>query len=165
MTKLPLLLATILASATAQASQCNISGTLFGATWSSGMDLDGDGNAARAGTLRARGSVFSYADVVVDTKLIGPCMGGVELEPSGHAVWSTLDGRDVIFAVIDSSRHLCTGAAESVQLTITGGRGAYAGATGTASARFPDDTVLVFSPVGFPRMVYTHGAEFTVRVR
>jgi hypothetical protein len=165
MTKLPILLATILASATAQASQCNISGTLFGATFASGMDLDGDGNAARSGTLRARGSVFAYVDVVVDTKLIGPCTGGVEIEPSGHAVWSTLDGRDAVFATIDSSRHLCTGALETVHLTITGGRGAYAGATGTASAQFPDDSVLVASPVGFPRMVYTHGAEFTVRVR
>ncbi len=162
--KYPLLLAALLTATTAHASQCILSGSLFGATWAAGFDLDADTNPARIGTLRARGGAFAYADVAVDTRLVGPCTGGVELEPSGKAVFSTLDGSSVVFADIDSSHHLCTGASERVQLIVTGGRGAYSGATGTGWAQFPDDSLLVASPVGFPRMVYTHGAEYSLRV-
>jgi hypothetical protein len=159
------LLAILTAPLLAAASQCILSGTLSGGTVAIAADFDGDGAFARAGTLTPRGSVFSSVFVALDTLLIGPCPGGFEIMPTGHAVFYA--GRDVLFTEIDPSHTICTGTTEVVHMDITGGRGVYAGATGSGTVTIPVgvDTVLSWSPLGAPEVVFTSGAGFELRVR
>lgn len=162
--RLPLL-AILTAPLLAAASQCILSGTLSGGTVAIAADFDGDGAFARAGTLTPRGSVFSSVFVALDTLYIGPCPNGVEVMPTGHAVFYS--GRDVVFTEIDPSHTICTAGTEIVHLDITGGRGVYAGATGSGTVTIPVgvDTVLAVSAVGAPEVVFTYGAGFELRVR
>lgn len=162
--RLPLL-AILTAPLLAAASQCILSGTLTGMTYAAPIDLDHDGYHARQGTLETRGGVFARAYVLLDTELVGPCANGVEIRPRGHAVF--VGGRHVVFAVVDSTRTLCTGDTETVHLTITGGRGDYAGAVGSGTVTLPPgtDTVLEYEGLGYPTMVFTYGAGFELRVR
>jgi hypothetical protein len=157
-------LAILTAPLLAAASQCILSGTLSGGTAAFNADFDGDGIPARTGTLTPRGSVFSSVFVALDTLLIGPCPGGFEIMPTGHAVFYS--GRDVVFTEVDPSFTLCTGTVETVHLDITGGRGVYAGATGSGTVTIPVgvDTVLSWSPLGAPEAVFTNGARFELRV-
>jgi len=159
------LLAILTAPLLAAASQCILSGTLSGGTTAIAADFDGDGNFARAGTLTPRGSVFSSVFVALDTLVVGLCPGGYEIMPTGHAVFYA--GRDVVFAEIDPAFTVCTSGTEVVHLDITGGRGVYAGATGSGTVTIPVgvDTVLAVSPLGSPEVVFTSGAGFELRVR
>lgn len=153
---------------TASAYPCNLAGSLFGMVSQNGIDLDGDGSAGRSGLLRSRGSVIAYVDANVDVRIAPEqtCPGGaLTLQPSGQAAFSTLNGESVVFAEVESTRLLCVGQPEVLRLTITGGRGAWDGATGTGTVRLPDDVVLNADVFGRPRVVYVHDGGFELRVR
>jgi hypothetical protein len=161
------ILAILLLSATAQASECTITGTFFGMTVQNGIDLDGDGSNGRSGYFVATGGTISHIWANVDTTYSptqGCPTGQVEIVPSGQAVFTTRYGHHAIFVEIDSSHHLCAGGPpESIVLIITGGRGMYAGATGSGTATLPDDFVAL-AQYGFPQVIYTHDGEFELSV-
>jgi hypothetical protein len=164
--KLPAILAILLLSATAQASECAITGTFFGMTTQNGIDLDGDGSNGRSGYLVATGTI-AHVWANVDTTYSptqGCPVGQVEIVPSGQAVFATRYGHNAVFATIDSTQHVCVGGPpEAITLIITGGRGMYAGATGSGSAVLPDDFVML-AQYGFPQVIYTHAGEFELSV-
>lgn len=163
-----LLLPLLLLTTTASAYPCNLTGSLFGMVTQNGIDLDGDGFNGRSGLLRARGSSLVYADVNVDATLAAEqtCPAGqVQITPSGQVAFSTLDGNSAVFAAVDPTTKLCLGATEVVKLTITGGRGAWNGATGVGSITLPDDVTLNSDAFGRPRVVYVHDGAFELRVR
>ncbi|HKX13011.1 MAG TPA: hypothetical protein VJP40_07655, partial [bacterium] len=84
--------------------------------------------------------------------------GAIELEPYGTFV---IRGRrdNVIYAVIDSSHHLCYNPFDPNELlyfNIIGGRGNYEGASGSGTAQL-FDTVLMSTPEGAPLLVDSQG--------
>lgn len=146
-----------------------LDGSFFGTTVQNHIDLDGDGLNGRSGTLRARDGRFAYIDVNLDSTFAdwsnpqGGCpSGSFEIIASGQAALVSLDGDDVLFIEVDSSQPFCTSAPETVLAFVVGGRGRYAGDTGTATFTLPDDLILNADASGFPRVVYTHDASYSI---
>lgn len=149
-----------------------ISGSLNGMVFQNHIDTDGDGFNGRSGKLDVHGSEFTSAFTHIDTTIDfsnpqGGCdPGELEIIPSGVVVFASSNGKSAVFAQINSAIPLCFGVvAEEVHLIIVGGRGDYAGATGTGTVLLPDDTVFAIDPLsGVPLIAYAHDGSFELTI-
>jgi hypothetical protein len=169
-----LALAAAIATATAHAAgPVTVKGKWAGVAFASVIDLDHDGNAARTFDVPAYDQlVFTAVQGIVDASLValpgqGSCAdpAAFELLPVGSLIFRGR-GANALYATVDSSRHLCFNPAnpnEELYFKISGGRGSFAGKSGTGTARLHDVTIEA-NASGFSLVVDTVG-DFTLTYR
>lgn len=151
-------------------SPITVNGKFAGVAFATSFDLDADGNNARTFDVPAYDQiVFTALQGAFDATLValpglGTCSdpAAFELKPVGNIILRS-HGANALYAVVDSSHHLCFNPAnpnEVAYVTISGGRGIFAGKTGTGTFHL-HDTQIIGNSSGFPLVVDTVG-EFSV---